>query len=80
MVTVSHDIIGEDSWCAHKSDNVQYVQVDFPHETIVTLITTYGRRTKPEWTTSYSLQYSHDERKWFDYEENGFAKVRSVSD
>jgi len=68
--------VGEDAWCAWITNTDQFIQVDFPYLTTITRLSTYGRRTKLEWVTQYTLQYSDDEVKWLDYTENGFVKVK----
>lgn len=75
MVTILYYVTGDDAWCALDTNTKQFIQVDFPYMTTITRISTYGRRTKLEWITTYSLQYSDDEAKWSDYTENGFVKV-----
>lgn len=64
-----------DAWCAKTNDKNQYLQVDFLLKTRVTRLGTMRRKSKDHWVTKYSLQYSDDDIKWFDYMENGYVKV-----
>ncbi|KAL9983324.1 hypothetical protein ACROYT_G005476 [Oculina patagonica] len=78
-----HSQLGEGAWCAGKNSENQYLQVDLQHLHHVKRVATQGKYPVPgcitpdAWVTSYTMQFRQDMMDWWNYTEDGKAKVFS---
>ena len=58
-----------DGWRAHNDDTEPWLQVDFIAKTVVEVIRTQGRATKPMWVETFKLAYSDDGYNFAEYKD-----------
>ncbi|XP_031559855.1 adhesion G protein-coupled receptor L3-like isoform X2 [Actinia tenebrosa] len=62
-------------WCAGDKDPDPYIQVDLLRIHTITKLATQGIETYTSWVTQFSVQYSIDGVRWYDYKESGKVRV-----
>ncbi|XP_022786019.1 uncharacterized protein LOC111326318 [Stylophora pistillata] len=71
-----HSRLGEGGWCAGRSDENQYLEVDLKHPYHVRRVATQGKYSvhgctiQDAWVTSYMMQFRRDSLDWWNYTEN----------
>jgi len=62
-------------WCARRDDRNPYLQIDLLMPHTITKLATQGARGLNNWVKKFSLAFSYDTIKWFNYTVNGNLKV-----
>lgn len=60
-------------WCARRDDRNPYLQIDLLMPHTITKLATQGAASN--WVKEFSLAFSYDNIKWFNYTVNGNLKV-----
>lgn len=67
------------AWCSRRTNNKQWLQVDFGTDAYVTRVCTQGRHNADQWVTSYYVSFSSRGQRFITYKEGRRTKVSTRS-
>ena len=61
------------AWCAKTMSNNEYIQVELNALATVTGVATQGHPTLMQWTKTFTIRYSYNNKEWIDFKDDTFS-------